>query len=477
MQLNRKNFLFGSAAAAALSGCATSVGSRVPRDRPSSSGNMCNFGAPKIDNVRVGVIGLGMRGTGWVGTFSVVPGGEVTALCDHHADRIERAQKEQLDAKGKVRSKLEFSGEEGWKALCESDEVDLVVNCTPWHLHAPIAKYAMEHGKHVAIEVPSAMTIDECWELVETSERTGKHCMQMENCCYGEAEMMALNLVRQGVLGEIMHAEGAYIHDLRWLCYQDPKEDGYDNWWRLKWNMNHQGNPYPTHGLVPVMQMMNINRGDRFDYLNCLQADQRCCDEYAAAKFGSGSKFASLHPECGDQSTTVIRTVKGKTIMVQHDVNSPHPYSRHNLVQGTKGVFRGISFPEKVEDYVTDGNAVQFTWEEDPLKGGAHKYFDFTKTQEMREKYKHPIWKAAGELAKKLGGHGGMDTMLGLRLIYCLNHGLPLDQDVYDLAASCSLCELSDWSCRHRGNSIEVPDFTRGAWKTNSPLGIVDVTI
>ena len=468
--VNRRDFLFGASLAGAglaLAGCATGRGAG------GAPGSMSGFAAAPIRRLRVGVVGLGMRGTGWVGGFASIPGVEVVALCDLYADRVERAQKQQLDAKKLPRAKLEFSGEEGWKKLCESD-LDLVVNATPWALHAPIALYAMEHGKHVAIEVPSAMTLDECWALVETSERTRRHCLQMENCCYGEAEMMSLNLVRQGVLGEIMHAEGAYIHDLRELQYMKPEDGGYQGWWRLKWNMTHKGNPYPTHGLVPVMQAMNVNRGDRLGYLSCIQCDQRSLDLYAEKKFGKGVGLAKMHPVCGDQSTTIIRTALGRTIMVQHDVNSPRPYSRHNLVQGTKGVFRGINFVAKPEDFIKQDNPVQFTWEDE--KGeGTHEWFDFAKTQAMREKYKHPLWRQMGEHALKMGGHGGMDTMLALRLCYCLQQGLPLDMDVYDLAASCALCELSDISCRNRGESVDIPDFTRGGWKTAKPLGIVTV--
>ena len=463
---NRREFLKGTAwmgAVAALSGCVTKLG---------GSGTMSGFAAKPISKVRVGVVGLGMRGPGAVHRLSAIPGTEIAALCDLYQDRVDRQQKWLRD-NGKPAAR-EYVGEEGYRALCDSD-IDLVYVATPWQMHAKVALCAMEHGKHAAVEVPAAMTLEECWALVETSERTGRHCMQLENCCYGEAEMLSLNLVRKGLLGEIQHAEGAYIHDLRSLCYLDMAHGGYQNYWRLRWNQRHVGNPYPTHGLVPVMQALNINRGDRFDYLHCLQCDPLCNDAFAAAKYGSGSWQANVHPECGDQSVTTIRTVKGKTVMIQHTVNSPRPYSRINLVQGTKGVFSGISFPSK-EDYVSNGNAVQIGWEKE-LGAGCHSFFDYERLQQIREEYKHPLWKAAGELAVKMGGHGGMDFLMDLRLSYCLQNGLPLDQDVYDLAASCSLCELSDRSCRDRGNSVDVPDFTRGGWETAKPLGIESVDI
>ncbi len=466
----RRDFLKGTAwmgATAALAGCCTD-GIKL-----CGTGTMSGFAAAPLKKVRVGHVGLGMRGPGAVHRMAAIPGVEVAALCDLYEDRVDR-QEDWLKKNGKPAAKKYF-GDEGYKALCESD-IDLVYITTPWALHVPVALYAMEHGKHVAIEVPAAMTIEECWACVETSERTGRHCMQLENCCYGEAEMMCLNLVRKGILGEVLHAEGAYIHDLRDLNYLDPAKGGYQGYWRLKWNTPHVGNPYPTHGLVPVMQAMNVNRGDRLEYLNCIQCDPKCNDIFATDKFGAESWQARLHPACGDMSTTVIRTVKGKTIMIQHDVNSPRPYSRHNLVQCTKGIFNGISFADTAEEFIMHGNGAHFCWEE-KVGAGAHSYFDFATTQKLREEYKHPLWKAAGELAVKMGGHGGMDFLMDLRLIYCLQNGLPLDMDVYDLAASCSVCELSERSVRDRGNSQDIPDYTRGGWKTAKPLGIETVDI
>ena len=467
---NRRDFLRGTAwmgAAAALSGCI------APAKGLAAGGAKSRHTVRALEKVRVGVVGLGMRGSSAVARLSAIPGVEVAALCDLFPERVERQQRFLAQA-GRPAARA-YSGEEGYKALCES-ELDLVYIATPWALHAPMGLYALEHGRHAAIEVPAAMSLEECWALVEASERTGLHCMQLENCCYGEAEMMCLNLVRQGILGEIVHAEGAYIHDLRSLNYLDPSKGGYQGYWRLKWNARHVGNPYATHGLVPVMQAMNVNRGDRFDYLTCIQCDARANDAYAAAKFGADSWQAGLHPPCGDMSTTVIRTVGGRSIVVQHNVNTPRPYSRLNLVQGTRGVFNGISFAERPEDFIRLGNGVHFCWEES-VGDGAHEYFDFEKTERLRAQYRHPLWQAAGRLAQKMGGHGGMDFLMDLRLCYCLQNGLPLDMDVYDLAASCAVAELSERSVRSRGDAQDVPDFTRGAWKTAEPLGIVSVDL
>ena len=455
MNTNRREFLKGTmwmGAVAALSGCATAA-------KSCSTGSMSGFAVAPIKKVRVGVVGLGMRGPGAVHRLAAIPGVEVAALCDLFQDRVDVQQKWLADSgKPKARS---YSGEDGYKALCESD-LDLVYIATPWALHTPIALYAMEHGKHAAIEVPAAMYLDECWALVETAERTGRHCMQLENCCYGEVEMLTLNLVRQGKLGELVHGEGAYIHDLRELNYLDPKKGGYQNYWRLNWNVKHYGNPYPTHGLLPIMQAMDVNRGDRFDYLTCVSSAQIGMDAFAKLKFGEDSWQAKLHPKCGDMSTAVIRTVKGRTIMVQHDVTSARPYSRINLLSGTMGCLNDYPFRIALAEKPGDG---------------AHGWMDAEQTAKLREEYMHPLWKVAGALAQKMGGHGGMDFLMDLRLCYCLQNGLPLDMDVYDLASSCAVCELSERSALNRGNSVDVPDFTRGGWKTAKPLGIESVDL
>ncbi|MBO5905485.1 MAG: Gfo/Idh/MocA family oxidoreductase [Kiritimatiellae bacterium] len=467
MSTNRRDFIKGTAwmgAAAALTG----AGFR--RKKACVPGSMTVFADKPIKKLRVGFVGLGMRGPGAVHRIANIPGVEIVALCDLYKNRVEAQQKFLKDnGKAPARSYYVYDTAKGpakdetaaYRALCESD-LDLVYIATPWALHTPVALYAMEHGKHAAIEVPAAMTLDECWALVETSERTGRHCMQLENCCYGDVEMFSLNLARNGILGEIMHAEGAYIHDLRALNYLDPANKGYQGYWRLKWNNEHFGNPYPTHGLVPLMQAMNINRGDRFDYLSCISTRQVGMSLYAKTKYPNDSWRNSLNPKCGDMSTTVMHTVNGKTVMLQHDVTSPRPYSRINLLSGTKGCLNDYPF--------------RIALEEKPGEG-AHRWFDEKKTAEIREKYRHPLWKVAGELAKKMGGHGGMDFLMDLRLCYCLQNGLPLDMDVYDLATSCSVCELSERSALNRGNSVDIPDFTRGAWRSNKPLDIVTVDL
>ena len=468
--MNRREFLKGTAwmgAAAVAAGCATKGFGF------GDGGKMATWADKPFKKLRVGVVGLG-RGQAGVNGFNVIPGCEVTAICDLNAARIAEVLKNTEKA-GRPKPTVYTGGHEEWKKLCDDPNVDLVYNATPWELHVPIALYAMNAGKHVATEVPSAFTEDECWELVKTSERLQRHCMQLENCCYGENEMLALNLCRQGILGELVHAEGAYIHDLRTYNYgawndgadnpaRDPKTgfDAYWNYWRLRHNAAHKGNQYPTHGLGPICWYMDINRGDRFDYLVSLESDQHNFQALAGARFDKDSWQARLKVEMGDMNTMLIKTKRGRSILIQHDVSSPRPYSRLNSITGTRGAF--LDYP------------LRMVWEEKP-GAGAHKFFTEEKQKEMAEKYGHPLWKQAGDIAKKMGGHGGMDFLMVLRLAYCLQNGLPLDQNVYDLASWCCLCELSERSVRNRSCSVDVPDFTDGAWETTAPLGDLSVDL
>ena len=463
MDQNRRDFLKGAFWMGAAAVAAGNVRAQNSTGL-SGVGMMTTYHDKPLTNLRVGVIGLG-RGMAGVSGFTLVPGGYVSAICDINAARRNRALNYLKGQKAPAPKVYGGKGADDWKRLCEDPEVDLVYNATPWELHVPIALYAMEHGKHVAIEVPSAFTVDECWKLVETSERTRRHCMQLENCCYGESEMLAFNLVHQGLLGEITHGEGAYIHDLRTYNYADWNDakggGGYWNFWRLRHNIKHGGNQYPTHGLGPICLDMDINRGDRFDFVVSVDSKQAGFEELGRGRYAKDPWRSGLKVKMADMNTSIIRTVMGRTIMVQHNVGTARPYSRLNLIQGTRGVLQ--DYPLRI---AIEGG----------LGKGAHG-FDDKKTQEIREKYKHPLWKQAGEIAKKVGGHGGMDFLMVLRLSYCLQNGLPLDMNVYDLASWCCLCELTEKSADNRGRSMDIPDFTRGAWKTAPKLGLVDVDL
>jgi predicted dehydrogenase len=410
--------------------------------RPAGQTDALLLACEPIDTVRIAFVGLGMRGSDAVARYMYIEGVKVVALCDIVPERIDSCQA--ILRRNNRPEAQEYTGESGWKALCENPNIDLVYVCTHWQLHTPIAVYAMEHGKHVAVEVPAGLTVDECWQLVNTAEKTRRHCMMLENCCYDFFEMTTLNMAQQGVFGEVIHTEAAYIHDLRWLNFDD--KTGYWDMWRLKYNTNHTGNPYPTHGLGPVCQIMNIHRGDRMNFLVSMSTDQFGMTEYAREKFGANSEYAKTPYKLGDMNTTLIRTVKGKTIMIQHDVTSPRPYDRIHKVSGTKGY------------------AVKYPQPQIALEPNAHKFLPPERRDSLLKAYEHPFSKEIGELARKVGGHGGMDFIMDYRLIYCLRNGLPLDEDVYDAAEWSCIVELSEKSVLNGSAPVQIPDFTRGAW-------------
>jgi predicted dehydrogenase len=408
-----------------------------------------------MDKVRVGFIGVGARGSGHVEQMCALEGVEVKAICDLYKDWAENAAASVVKA-GQPAPTLYVGDPYGYKKMHDRSDIDIVVISTPWEWHVPMAIDAMKKGKHAFLEVPAALTVEECWALVDTAEETQRHCMMMENVNYGREELMVLNLVRQGALGELLHGEAAYIHDLRAQMHEETRGTGS---WRTRHYMARNGNLYPTHGLGPVAQYMNINRGDRFDYMSSVSCNSRVRDLYAKEKFAEGHKWRKGKFVCGDLNTSIIRTVMGKTIMVQWDEQLPRPYTRHNLVQGTKGVWSG--FPGRV---VIEGKTKDtHSW----VQGGEA-------LKPIYDEFDHPLFRKQGELAVKMGGHGGMDFLMLWRIIYCLRNGEPLDQDVYDAASWSVITPLSEWSVKNRGASVDVPDFTRGEWKSMKPLGIVD---
>lgn len=458
--MTRSEFLKGMAATGFFaSGCVTSD------FRLTAGGKMQGYGAPPLGRVRIGVVGLGCRGTAAVSRLSIVPGCEVVALCDLFPERAE-IRRQVLERAGKRRPRT-YSGAEGYKALCDSD-LDLVYVTTPWKLHAPISLYAMRAGKHVATEVPGAMTVDDCWELVETSEKTLRHCVLLENCCYGEYELLALSLCRKGLLGELLHGEAAYVHDLRRYQFGDMKMDdpdvGYWDHWRLAYNREHAGNAYPTHGLGPVCQYLGVNRGDRFDYLVSMEGDSRGLQEYAESVLKDDPRWKGLSIAAGDLNTTLIHTVRGRTILLQHDVVNARPYTRLNAIAGTRGILQGYSGGE------AKGYPLRVAFEK-KVGAGAHR-FDDREIETIRRDHAHPLWKQMGDMAAKAGGHGGMDFLMDLRLVYCLGNGIAPDIDVYDLAVWSSIVELTERSVKGRSAAVDCPDFTRGGWKTAATLGL-----
>ena len=421
----------------------TVIRTEVPA-RPAGQEDMIQFAAEPIADVGIGVVGLGMRGGSAVQRLSYVPGSHIAAVCDVEPDRAE-ASAAFLKSRG-MEANVYCGDEEAFKQLCEDPTVDLVYVCTDWVHHVPVALYAMEHGKHVAVEVPSAETLQACWDLVNTSERTRKHCMVLENCCYDFFELTALEMARQGVFGEIIHAEGAYHHNL------DPYWASYWHNWRLEFNKDHRGDLYPTHGFGPVCQALNIHRGDRLTTLVAMDTDPFNGPKHLKA-FGMEGDFAN-----GDVTMTMIRTLKGKSILIEHDVLTPRPYNRMYQLVGTDGYIGKYPIGEVCLRSEGAENV-------DYQNLGYEMVYQGAELDALMAQYTNPI--LTPELvatAREVGGHGGMDFIMDYRMIYCLNNGLPLDMDVYDLAEWCCVTELSRISLENGGAPVEVPDFTRGAW-------------
>jgi hypothetical protein len=403
--------------------------------------------ASPIETVRIGFVGIGGQGSGHVRNLLKIAGCRITAVCDIRAERTDWATQAITEA-GHPAPAVYNRGPRDFERLCETEDLDLVFNATPWEWHVPIMLAAMKNAKHTATEVPAAMTLDDCWALVESSEKHRRHCVMMENCNYDRMEMMAYNMVRQGVFGDILHAEGGYLHDLRAIKFANEGE----GLWRRTWSMKLDGNLYPTHGLGPVANCLDINRGDRFDYLVSMSGPSRGLQAWAAEHEPPDSPKRRERYVLGDVNVSLIKTVLGKTIVVEHCTNLPRPYSRINLVQGTKGLFQGS--PDRV--YI-EGRGREHEWQP---------------ATDLLDEFEHPLWKELAERAEG-GGHGGMDFIEDYRLIKCLREGQPMDMNVYDAAALSAVIDLSVRSVKRRSAAVNVPDFTRGAWKTSPPLPIV----
>lgn len=407
--------------------------------------NVLKLTCPPLPVVRIGFVGLGNRGILALERYMHLEGIEVKALCDLREENITRATAV-LQCSGRAEA-THYTHSDGWRMLCERTDLDLVYICTDWLTHTDIAVYAMLQGKHAALEVPAAMTVADCWRLVDTAEATRRHCMMLENCCYDAYALTALNMVQQGALGEITHAEGAYIHDLRRHYFADETEGGYHNNWMKLYSQEHTGNPYPTHGLGPVCQWMNIHRGDRMEYLVSMSSRQAGLSTYARQLFGEHAAEAGQTYQMGDVNTTLIHTVKGRTIMLQYDVTTPRPYSRHQTICGTKGFMQKYPVPCLLLD----------EYGKEPLSG--------EELESVLEQYKHPFTATIGREAKEKEMPNEMNYIMDYRLVHCLRNGLPLDQDVYDAAEWSCITELSERSVRAGSIPVEIPDFTRGEWQ------------
>ncbi|MFL6352737.1 MAG: Gfo/Idh/MocA family protein [Bryobacteraceae bacterium] len=397
-------------------------------------------------NPRMGLIGTGGRGTSLLGNF-LAADVQVNALCDIVPEKAQHAQA-LVEKSGQKAPTLYTNGDHAFEALVARDDLDVVVIATPWRWHTPMAMATMKNGKHALSEVPAATTLEECWQLVDTAERTRRHCIMLENCCYGYNETLVLRMVRDKLFGDLLYGEGAYLHDLRQEMFSN-KGEGL---WRRTVHTQRDGNLYPTHGLGPVANYMGINRGDRFDYLVSMSTPAKGLAAYREARVPKDDpKWKERYIE-GDMNTSLIKTANGLTINLQHDVSNPRPYDRLNSIAGTKGIFK--DYPPRI---YFDGQQGAEEW------GSIDPY---------KDRYQHPLWAKEGELARKLGGHGGMDFILCYRLMECMRKGLPPDMDVYDAAAWCAPGPLSQASLAHGSAPVKFPDFTRGRWKERSGSAI-----
>jgi len=459
--IDRRNFIKKTGlSAAALSVIPSYL--RANTKRSSDQKYMGDFAAPKLENVRAAFIGVGARGGYHLKFLAALPNTEVVAICDVYEDLVKEkvGWVREVTNESRHQNISEYFGSENqWRTMLKEVKPDVVFIATNWKNHAPMAIESMEQGAHTFVEVPIAVSISEMWDIVDTSERTQKHCMMLENVNYSRDELMFLNMCRQGVVGEILHGEAAYIHELRWQMEEQERGTGS---WRTHHYAKRNGNLYPTHGLGPVAQYMNLGRGeDTFNSLVSFSTPSRGRASYAEKKYPKDHKWNELDFKGGDLNTSIIKTQRGKTIMVQWDETSPRPYTRHNLVQGTKGVLAGFPTRVALESGV------------EGITKDHHSWVEGKQLQALYEKYDHPLYKRLNEAAKG-SGHGGMDGIMVYRIVECLQKGLPLDQNVYEGCLWSAVAPLSENSVANGGAPQLFPDFTRGNWQTTKSLSVIN---
>jgi predicted dehydrogenase len=462
-KLDRRNFIMKTSLAGAAISMAPIVANGATRysERPFTARYMGGFAAPKMETIRAAFIGVGARGPGHLQFFANLPGTEVVAISDLYEDLATKwgAVATEIGAGQRHKDVALYHGDENkWKVMLRDVKPDVVFIATNWINHAPMAIETMKQGAHAFVEVPIALTVDEMWAIIDTSEQTKKHCMMMENVNYDRDELMFLNMCRQGVIGEILHGEAAYIHELRFQMQEQERGTGS---WRTPHYAHRNGNLYPTHGLGPVAQYMNLARGeDNFQSLVSYSSPALGRKAYAEKNFPADHKWNQLDYKGGDMNTSIIKTNLGRTVLVQWDETSPRPYSRLNLIQGTKGTLAG--FPTRV---ALEGGVEGITEDH-------HSWVQGEQLAVLYEKYDHPLYKRLNEKTKE-SGHGGMDGMMMYRIVECLQNGLPLDQNLYEGCYWSAVGPLSEHSVANGGAPQAFPDFTRGNWKTTAPLEII----
>ena len=460
--MKRRDFIskssMGTAAVIAgssLTACATEG------ERPAVQKYMGDFKAEPLSTIRAAFIGVGARGGYHAKSFARLEGTEVVAICDVYQDLVEEKKKwvEEVDEFQQHQNiALYYGDEQQWLKMLDEVKPDVVFIATNWENHAPMAIASMKAGAHAFVEVPMATTLKDLWDIVDTSEQTQKHCMMMENVNYGRVELMYLNMVRQGLVGDLLHAEAAYIHELRWQMQEQERGTGS---WRTYHYANRNGNLYPTHGLGPVAQYMNLARGkDNFASLVSFSTPAMGRALYAKENYPADHKWNQLDYKGGDLNTSIVKTKLGRTIMIQWDETSPRPYSRHNLIQGTKGTLAG--FPTRI---ALDGGV-------EGLTKNHHSWVQGEELSAIYEKYDHPLYKRLNESTKN-SGHGGMDGIMIYRIVECHQNGLALDQNVYEGCLWSAVSPLSEMSVLNGGAPQTFPDFTRGDSVQTNPLSII----
>ena len=461
---DRRKFLKTSLLSAATISSSSIIQNACSKDYfvNSEENYMGDFAAPKLEKVRIAIIGVGGRGHAHAKQLASIKGTEIVGISDLHEDLVNRSVSSCIEeGNGRHQNIAKYFGDENlWKKMLKKVKPDAVIIATNWNNHAQMTIESMKQRAHAFVEVPIAVTMKEMWEIVNTSEQTQKHCMMMENVNYGRDELLYLNLCRKGVIGDLLHAEAAYIHDLRDQMDDQKRGEGV---WRPYHLAKRNGNLYPTHGLGPVAQYMNLSRSeDQFNTIVSYSTPAIGRNLYARKNYPKDHLWNSTDFIGGDLNTSIIKTNLGRTIMVQWDETSPRPYSRLNLIQGTKGTLAG--FPTRV--------ALQ-----GGVPGATENHNSWAEGQQLEalyEQYEHPMYKRLGALAKKMGGHGGMDFMMLYRMVECLREGIPLDQNVYEGCFWSAVSPLSEISVAQGGYPQEFPDFTRGKWKTTKPLAIIN---
>jgi predicted dehydrogenase len=410
--------------------------------------------------VRLGFIGVGLRGRNHLEMALYREDVEIVAICDVDPNAIQQAQK-MISAKGRKAAAVYQQGDHDFENLAKRADIDGVVIATPWEWHVPMALEVMKQGKYAGVEVSATVTLKESWDLVNMYEKTGSHCMILENVCYRRDVMAALNMVRQGMFGSLSHVQCGYQHDLREVKFNDGKqaygggvEFGAKGFSEAKWRTQHSidrnGDLYPTHGLGPVAEMLNINRGNQFAYLTSMASPAMGLHQYIEEKGGKDHPNAQVKFKCGDVVQTMIKCHNGETILITHDTNLPRPYSLGFRVQGTKGIW----MDDNKSIYLEGISAKQHRWEE---------------FKPYQEKYDHPLWKSHAADAEN-AGHGGIDYFVLRAFIESIKNKVAPPIDVYDAAAWSAISPLSEESIAKGSAPIQIPDFTRGKWKTNKPI-------